>query len=243
MVHLAQVPGHARGPQHRPRQAPVDRHLAADHAQSLDPFAEDRVVSNQFFVFIDLRAKPVAEVFALLQPAPGQVGRHPANAEVVVVDQALAGGRLPEVVDHLPLAEDIEEGGLGAHVGQERAQPQQVVGDAVQFQHQHADVAGPLRHRHIGQPFGRIHHDRLIEHARRIVHAAHVGHEHHVGAVLGNFFHAAVQVADHRLAIDHVLAIEGHHQPQHPVHRGVVGAEVDHHRLRARLQLRHGTGA
>ena len=49
-----------------------------------------------------------------------------------------------------------------------------------------------------------------------------------------------MEVADHRLAIHHVFPVERHHEPQHPVHRGVVRPEVHHHRLRARFQLRHG---
>ena len=95
VVDLAQVPGHPRGAQHRPRQAPVDRHLAADHPQPFDAAAENRVVGNQLFVFIDLGTKPVAKVEALFKPAVGKIGSHPANAEIVVVDQPLAGSRFP----------------------------------------------------------------------------------------------------------------------------------------------------
>ena len=51
-----------------------------------------------------------------------------------------------------------------------------------------------------------------------------------------------MEVTDHRFAVDHVLTIEGDHKPQHPVHGGVVGPEVHHHGLRARFQLRHGSG-
>ena len=88
-----------------------------------------------------------------------------------------------------------------------------MVGDAVQLQHQHADVAGPARHLDAGQPLGGIDHDGLIEHARRVVHAAYVGHVHDAGAVFGDLLHAAMEIADHRLAVHHILAIEGHHQP------------------------------
>ena len=115
-----------------------------------------------------------------------------------------------------------------------------MVGDAVELEHQHADVAGALGHRHVGQALWGVDHDRFVKHAGRVIHAADVGHEHHVRAVLGDLLHAAVEVADDRLAIHHVLTVQGDHKPQHPVHRGVVGPEVHHHRLRARFQLRHG---
>ena len=240
VINFAQVPGHARGPQHGPGQAPVDRLLLGDGSQSFNPLAEDGVVGNQLFVFIDLGAKPITEIQALFQPAVGQIRGHTANAEVVVVHHPLTRGRFPQVVDHFPLTENVKEGGLGAHVRQEGSKPEQVVGDAIELQHQHPDVAGPLGHRHVRQPLRRIHHDGLVKHACHVVHAAHVGHEHDVRAVFGDLLHAAVEVADYGLAIHHVFAVQGHHQPQGPMHRGVVRTKVDQHRLRARLQLRHG---
>ena len=242
MIHLAEIPGHTGSAQHRSGEAPVDGVFLLDRSQPFNPATENRVVGDQLFVFVDLGAEPVTEITAFLQPSPGQISGDAADAEVVVVDQPLAGGGFPEVVDHLPLAEDVEERGLGPHVCQEGSKPEQVVGDAVEFQHQHPDVARPLGHRDVRQFFRGVHHDRLVEHPRRIVHAAHVGHEHHVRAVLGDLLHAAMEVTDHRFAVDHVLTIEGDHEPQHPVHGGVVGPEVHHHGLRARFQLRHGSG-
>ena len=239
-VHLAQIPADPRGPQHGAGEAPVDGLLPADGSQAGDAATEDGVIGNQPLVLVDFWTKPVTEVGAFLQPAIGQIHRHPANAEVVVVDQPLPGGRFPQVVDHLPLPENVEEGGLGPHVGQERPQPEQVVGNAVQLQHQHPDEAGPPGHGDVGQALGGVDSHRLVEHAGRIVPTAHVGDKHHVGAALGNFFHAPVEVADDGFAVHHVLPVQGHHQPEHPVHGRMVGSKVDHHGLRVGLQLRHG---
>ena len=51
------------------------------------------------------------------------------------------------------------------------------------------------------------------------------------GAELGRLLDAGVQVADHRLEVDDLLALELHDQPQHPVGRGVLGAHVDDHHV------------
>ena len=222
------------------RGSSCDGFFPADGSQTGDATTEDGVIGDQPLVLVNFGTKPATEVTAFLQPAVGQVHRHPANAEVVVVDQPLAGGSLPKVVDHLPLPEDVEEGGLGPHVGKERTQPEQVVGNAVQLQHQHPDVAGPPGNGDVRQPLGGVDGHRLVEHARRIVPTAHVGDKHDVGAALGNFFHAAMEVANDGLTVHHVLPVQGHHQPEHPMHGRMVGAKIDRHGFRMGLKLGHG---
>jgi hypothetical protein len=74
-----------------------------------------------------------------------------------------------------------------------------------------------------------------------IVHA--VGHDHTllVGLAFGLLFHAGVQIADDALALDDDLALELDHEPQDAVGAGVLGANVDHHRVFAR-PLEDGLG-
>ena len=56
--------------------------------------------------------------------------------------------------------------------------------------------------------------------------------------VLAQLLEAGVQVADVRHHPDHGLAVQLHHQPEHPVGRRVLRADVDQHVLGAEIVLR-----
>ena len=231
VVNFPQVPLHTRTAQHGARETPVDCFFAADRANAFHAAAENRVIGDQFFVFVDFGREVVAEVAALVDPTVGQVSGHAAHAEIVVVNQACARGGFPQVIDHLPFAEDVEEGGLRTHIGQEGAKPQQVVGDSVQLQHDHADVAGAAGHFNAGELFGSVNRDCFVEHPGGVVPPTDVGHEHDVGAVFGDFLHAAMEIANDGFAVDDVFAVEGDDEPQHAVHGRVMGAHVHDHRF------------
>ena len=76
MINLAQDPGDAGGTQHRSGKSPVDDLVAGDDAKTLNAATEDGVISDQFVLFTDFGAHPVAEVFAFLQPGAGQIDCH-----------------------------------------------------------------------------------------------------------------------------------------------------------------------
>ena len=59
-----------------------------------------------------------------------------------------------------------------------------------------------------------------------------------VALVLAGLLDPGVQVAHHRLQLDHPLALKRHDQPQHPVSRGVVRPHVDRQDLLLRLEAR-----
>ena len=67
-----------------------------------------------------------------------------------------------------------------------------------------------------------------------VVHPGHVRRALDVRELLAGLLHPGVEVADHRLRAHHRLAVELHHDPQHPVGRRVLRTHVDDHRLVAR---------
>ena len=65
-----------------------------------------------------------------------------------------------------------------------------------------------------------------------VIHAIDVGIEHRVGAVLGNLFHAAMQVADDALGAQNFFAVELEDDAQHAVRRRMLRSHVEDHSVR-----------
>src|SRR5207302_4213074 len=98
---------------------------------------------------------------ALLDPSLRQVGVHPADPEVDVVEPA-AGDLLEEVQDHLALAETPEEHGGRPEVDRPGAQPDEMAGDPVQLGEDHPDIPGPHAGLDAGEPLDRQAVDLLV---------------------------------------------------------------------------------
>jgi hypothetical protein len=69
----------------------------------------------------------------------------------------------------------------------------------------------------------------LVEKGRQIVHPRYVRGPLLVHQLFARFFHAGVQVADHRLGAQYLLASNFDHDSQHPVSGRVRGPEVEDH--------------
>ena len=67
----------------------------------------------------------------------------------------------------------------------------------------------------------------LLVHRRDVVEPVEVADRLQVGLVLDQLLGAAMQQADVRVDALHHLAVELQHQPQHPVRRRMLRAEVD----------------
>ena len=163
-------------------------------------------------------------------PSVGQVGRHAAGADEVVV-HALAGRLLEEGQDHLALAEPVDHHGRGAEVHTVGGHPDQVRRHTVELGHEHADPYGARRELDAEQRLGGHGEHQLVGDGRQVVHPGRIGGSRDVGELLARLLHAGVQVADDRLGAQHRLAVELEHQAQHPVGGGVLGTHVDDHRL------------
>ena len=60
-----------------------------------------------------------------------------------------------------------------------------------------------------------------------VIHAVDIGIEHRVGAVLADFFHAAVQVADDAFGAENFFSVELQDDAEHAVSRRMLRSHVD----------------
>ena len=199
-------------------------------ADALGPLQPDRVVGEQGLVLVGLGPHVADEGADLVLGAVGQVLGDPGRTHPGVV-HAQPGDVLEDVEDLLPLPEAVEHDRQGAQLEPGGGQPDQVRGDPVELHHQHPQGLGPRRRLDPeqllhGQAVG-----GLVEERGQVVHAGHEGDALDPGAELDRLLDAGVQVADHRLEVDDLLALELDDQPQHPVGGGVLGAHVDDHHV------------
>src|SRR5690349_19153994 len=102
-----------------------------------------------------------------------------------------------------------------------RTKPEQMAGDAIQLSKNGADVPRPGRGLDIQQLLDSLTVAQPVRDRRNIIHAVYVWVELHPGAVLGNLFDSAVQVADDAIRAQNLFAIELQYDAQHAV-RGWV---------------------
>jgi len=131
----------------------------------------------------------------------------------------------------VPLAvlERVEEHGRRAQIESVGSQPELVRTDPRQLAADHADHLASRGHADPEQFLDGQRETDIGRQRAQVVHPIRVRNELQIGAVLRDLLHAAVQVADVRHAVDHTLAVELEHQPQHAVRRRVRGAHVDRH--------------
>ncbi len=145
-VGAADVVGHAGGAQHRPGRRVVRWPRSA--VSTPTPSQRARMISfsvrkrSSSSILRGRRSKTSSRIFS--QHALRQVARHAAEAEVVA-HHARAGGRLEDIQDQLAFFEGVQRRGEeGAQVVEQEADGRQVVADAGQLGHDHADVLGAL---------------------------------------------------------------------------------------------------
>ena len=125
------------------------------------------------------------------------------------------------------VAEAIEERRNRADVERVRAQPYLVAGDAAQLGQDHADVLRARRRFHVQQLLDRLAVAQPVGDRGDVIHAVDIGIEHRVGAVLANFFHATMQVADDALGAQDLLAVELQDDAQHAVRGRMLRSHVE----------------
>ncbi len=168
------------------------------------------------------------ELAALLDPAVRQVVAHAAEAEVVE-HHARAAELLEQVEDDLAVAEHVEDHRRAQRreVGGERADGDEVAGDAHELADDDADELRPPRRPDAHELLDRHHVAPLAVHAGEVLGAVDDRDVLEVGALLGELLLAAVQVADHRDDVLDELAVQRDHQAQHAVRGRVLRPHVD----------------
>ena len=219
-------PGHAE-PQQR---------LGVQRAGAAQPLQHDLVGVQDRAVLISALGHHLQELAELCLEAVRDVLDHAAHLEVARV-HPLPGGHLEQVEDQLALAQAVQEDRDRAEVERAGAEPDQVRGDAVQLEMDHAQVLAAGRDLDLEQRLdgGAVGH--RVEVVGQVVHALDDRDDLPVGLVLGRLLDPRVHVADDRFDVAHDLPLERHQQAQHAVGGGVMRAEVE------RQQLLCGLGA
>ena len=157
-----------------------------------------------------------------------QVAVDAADAHVVE-EQLLAGQRGEHLDDLVPLDEAVEDGRQAAQVERQPTHEQGMAGDAVQLAGQDADVLGASRHADVEELLGGHDRDQLAEHRGDVLERVAVADDHVPVAVLADLLDAPMEVPEDGVEVDDALAVDLEHDPEDPVRRGMLGAEVDEH--------------
>ena len=138
-----------------------------------------------------------------------------------------AGHVLDQLPQELAGLDHVEEDGEGAELHGGGADAGEVVADARDLGHDHADVLAPLGDVDAEELLdgGRV--AEVVDQRRHVVEP--VGERDRVvpAALLAVLLERAVQIADLDVGVDDDLAVELGHDPDDPVHRGVRGPDAD----------------
>ena len=232
-LRFAHVVGDAAAADVRAGEAEVDRVFLGDDADALVAVDEDLVAREQRVELVDLALELLGEGLALVGPAGRQIADLAADARVAG-GEARAGERLDQVVDFLALGEGVEEERHRAGVHRQRAHAEQVRGDARQLAAQHADDLAARRDGPAHELLDRERVGDVVGQRGEVIEPVRVGHELVVGHVLGDFFVAAMEVADVGHGLGDDLAVELEQDAQHAVGAGVGRPHVERQRLAER---------
>ena len=227
---LAQIPGIARGAQQRAGHAERQQRLGIERAGAAQALQHDLVGVEDRAVLVGALGHHLQELAQPALEAGRDVLDHAPDLEVARV-HARAGGHLEQVEDLFALAQAVQEDRHGAEVERAGAQPDQMRGDAVQLQMDHAQVLPArgnlcLEQRLHGAAVG-----HRVEVVGQVVHPLDDRDDLPVGLVLGGLLDARVHVADDRFDVAHDLPLQRHEQTQHAVRGRVVRAEVERQQL------------
>ena len=229
-MRLAQVPRVAGGAQQRAGDAVLQQRVGVDRADAAQALEHDLVGVDQRLELVDALRELRGERARLALEAGRDVLGDAADLEVARV-HALAGGHLEQVEDQVALAPAVPEDRHRAEVQAAGRQPQQVRGDPVELQVDHAQVLGALGDLDVQQRLDRAAEGHRVEVVGQVVHPLDERDDLPVGLVLAVLLDARVHVADDRLDVAHDLALERRDQAQHAVRGGMVRAEVERQQL------------
>ena len=109
------------------------------------------------------------------------------------------------------------------------AQEQGVAGDPVQLSRQHPDVLRAPRHLDVEQLLERHDAGPFAEEGADVLEGVEIADRLVVVGVLAQLLDAAVEVAEDRIEVDDLLAVELEHDAQHAVGRGMLRSHVEEH--------------
>ena len=197
-----------------------------NHADVFRPLQPDAVGGQQFLVFVDLGGSEIEELNHVALKALVSFVLAAADAEGMR-GQPSAAILFENLQNLFPVAEGVKKRRHGADIESVRAQPKLMARQAIQFRENYPNIFGSRRRFDVEEFFDRFAVAQPVRDRGHIIHAVDVGIEHGVSAVLGNFFDPAMQVADHALRAQNLLAIQLEDHAQHSVGRRMLRAHVD----------------
>ncbi len=225
---LANVEVATGGAQAGAGSTPLQRLLGVVGGNALGTADEDAVLQRGLFILGEALGHPVEEFAHQLVPAARQVVGDAADAVPGRV-HAETGDGFDHLVGALAVGEGEEHRCHGADVLDVGAQVQQMILDAEELGHHHADEVDAVRHGDAGQFLHGQHIGQVVHHPAEVVDAVGVGDVAVPALALGHLLGAAMVVADLRHAIEDFLAIELQDDTEGTVGRRVVRAEVEEH--------------
>ena len=224
----ADVERHAGRAQVRAGHHHPQRGRGVDRAQAAHAADEDLVLVEEGVAGLDLLGRlrhPVAEAAHELVV---QVAVDATDPEVVE-EHPLAGQRRQHVDDLVALDERPQDRRQPAEVERHPAEEQGVAGDPVQLGREDPDVLGAARHLDVQQLLEGEHRRPLVEQRADVLERVRVADRLVVVGVLAQLLDAAMEIAEHRVEVDDLLAVELEDDPQDAVGRGVLRPHVDEH--------------
>ena len=227
-MRAADVERDAGGAQVRPREAHPQRRRRVDRPEAAHPPDEDLVLVEQALAGLDLLGRAAHPVAEPAHEVVVEVAVDAADAEVVE-EHPLAGQRGEHLDDLVPLDERPQDRRQAAEIERHPAQEQGVAGDPVELRGEHPDVLGAARDLDVEQLLEAQDRAPLVEQRADVFERVDLADDLVVVGVLGELLDAAVEVAEDRVEVDDVLALDLEHHPEHAVRRRMLGPHVEEH--------------
>ena len=97
----------------------------------------------------------------------------------------------------------------------------------VQFSENYPDIFCPRRRFNVEKFFDRFAIAQPVRDRSHIIHAIDVWIEHGIGTILGNFLHAAMEIADHAFSTQNLLAVQFENYAQHSMSCRMLRPHID----------------
>jgi hypothetical protein len=223
---FAKVPFHPAGAEDRTRCAEGDAIGGAEHADIARAADPDAVAGEQVNVFLNMALEILAEAFDVFFEAVIGLVLQTANAKGMRGETG-ATILFEDFENFFALAETVEERSERANIQSMSAEPNQVAGNALEFGENGANYFCASWSFGIEQFFDCFTVAEAVADCGDIVHAIDIGRKLLIGPILGDFFDAAMEIADHALGAADALAIEFEFDAQYAVGGGMLRAHVE----------------
>ena len=227
-VRPADIEGDAGRPQVRAGHHHPQRGRGVDRAKPAHPADEDLVLVEKGVARIDLLGRLRHPVAQAAHELVVEVAVDPADPEVVE-EHPLAGQGGQHVDDLVTLDERPQDRRQPAEVERHPAEEERVAGDPVELGREDPDVLGPARDLDVHQLLEGEDRGPLVEQRADVLERVRVADRLVVVRVLAQLLDAAMEIAEHRVEVDDLFAVELQDDAEDAMGRWMLRAHVDEH--------------